>query len=135
MYYASSYDNMHDTLNHSHSIIYYTLSLYYTTTHYNIPTAGGKRPIAMIDEEPFNGAKAYKDSKICNMMTINELHKRYHKSTGMCHRFASCIVYKPYWHGPLHVIFRIYVLLYLLYGMYALCIFSLSYSYTDLLLT
>ena len=45
--------------------------------------AEGKRPIAMIDDEPFNGAKAYKDSKICNMMTINELHKRYHKSTGI----------------------------------------------------
>ena len=45
--------------------------------------AGGTRPVIMIDNEPFNGAKAYKDSKICNMMTINELHKRYHKSTGI----------------------------------------------------
>lgn len=44
---------------------------------------GAKRPIAMIDGKPFNGAKAYKDSKICNMMTVNELHKRYHKSTGV----------------------------------------------------
>ena len=44
---------------------------------------GGKKPIAMIDGKEFNGAKAYKDSKICNMMTISELHRRYHKSTGI----------------------------------------------------
>jgi protochlorophyllide reductase len=48
---------------------------------------GGKQPIAMIDGKPFNGAKAYKDSKMCNMMTINELHKRYYRSTGIT--FAS----------------------------------------------
>ena len=44
---------------------------------------GSKNPVSMIDGESFNGAKAYKDSKVCNMMTINELHKRYHKSTGI----------------------------------------------------
>lgn len=44
---------------------------------------GSKNPVAMIDGKTFNGAKAYKDSKICNMMTVNELHKRYHKSTGI----------------------------------------------------
>lgn len=44
---------------------------------------GGKAPIAMIDGKTFNGAKAYKDSKICNMMTVNELHKRYHQKTGV----------------------------------------------------
>lgn len=44
---------------------------------------GAKKPIAMVDGQPFNGAKAYKDSKICNMMTITELHRRYHKSTGI----------------------------------------------------
>lgn len=42
---------------------------------------GGKSPIAMIDGKAFNGAKAYKDSKICNMMTVRELHERYHDST------------------------------------------------------
>lgn len=44
---------------------------------------GGKAPIAMIDGKSFNGAKSYKDSKICNMMTVNELHERYHQSTGI----------------------------------------------------
>lgn len=44
---------------------------------------GATEPTAMIDGKVFNGAKSYKDSKICNMMTVNELHKRYHKSTGI----------------------------------------------------
>ena len=49
--------------------------------------AGSRAPVAMIDGKAFNGAKAYKDSKICNMMTVNELHMRYHKATGVT--FAS----------------------------------------------
>lgn len=44
---------------------------------------GGRKPISMIDGKEFNGAKAYKDSKVCNMMTVKELHDRYHKSTGV----------------------------------------------------
>eukprot|EP00953_Heterococcus_sp_UTEX-ZZ885_P014842 8377-Heterococcus_DN1.PRE.2 len=44
---------------------------------------GGTNPVAMVDGKPFNGAKAYKDSKILNMMTVNELHRRYHDSTGI----------------------------------------------------
>lgn len=45
--------------------------------------AGGTNPIAMADGKPFFGAKAYKDSKVCNMMTVSELHKRYHDETGI----------------------------------------------------
>ena len=45
--------------------------------------AGGARPIEMVDAKPFFGAKAYKDSKVCNMMTVSELHKRYHEKTGI----------------------------------------------------
>ena len=30
----------------------------------------------MIDGTKFFGAKAYKDSKVCNMMTVSELHRR-----------------------------------------------------------
>jgi len=44
---------------------------------------GAKQPIAMADGKPFFGAKAYKDSKVCNMMTVSELHRRYHESTGI----------------------------------------------------
>ena len=44
---------------------------------------GMKNPIAMADGKPFFGAKAYKDSKVCNMMTVSELNDRYHESTGI----------------------------------------------------
>ena len=42
---------------------------------------------AMIDGGKFDGAKAYKDSKVCNMLTVREFHRRYHDSTGVT--FAS----------------------------------------------
>lgn len=45
--------------------------------------SGGTNPVAMADGKPFFGAKAYKDSKVCNMMTVSELHNRYHDSTGI----------------------------------------------------
>jgi protochlorophyllide reductase len=44
---------------------------------------GFKAPIAMIDGKKFKAGKAYKDSKLCNMLTMRELHKRYHESTGI----------------------------------------------------
>jgi protochlorophyllide reductase len=43
--------------------------------------AGFKAPIAMIDGKKFKSGKAYKDSKLCNMLTMRELHRRYHDST------------------------------------------------------
>lgn len=45
--------------------------------------AGFLRPVSMIDGKPFKAGKAYKDSKLCNMMMSRELHKRYHDSTGI----------------------------------------------------
>ncbi|NJK57065.1 MAG: protochlorophyllide reductase [Pleurocapsa sp. SU_5_0] len=45
--------------------------------------AGFKAPIAMIDGKKFKPGKAYKDSKLCNMLTMRELHDRYHDSTGI----------------------------------------------------
>merc|ERR1719232_2468769 len=45
--------------------------------------AGLRNPMAMADGKPFFGAKAYKDAKVCNMMTVSELHKRYHEKTGI----------------------------------------------------
>lgn len=78
---------------------------------------GGKKPIAMIDGKAFNGAKAYKDSKICNMMTVNELHKRYHKSTGVTFSsiYPGCIAEtqlfreKRQWFRTLFPLFMRYV--------------------------
>lgn len=46
--------------------------------------AGGfQAPIAMIDDGAFRPGKAYKDSKLCNMMTSRELHGRYHDETNV----------------------------------------------------
>uniref|UniRef100_A0A0D9WB85 NADPH-protochlorophyllide oxidoreductase n=1 Tax=Leersia perrieri TaxID=77586 RepID=A0A0D9WB85_9ORYZ len=48
----------------------------------------GQNGSAMIDgNESFDGAKAYKDSKICNMLTMQEFHRRFHEETGIT--FAS----------------------------------------------
>ncbi len=44
---------------------------------------GFKPPISMIDGKKFKSGKAYKDSKLCNMLTMKELHRRYHQSTGI----------------------------------------------------
>ena len=45
--------------------------------------AGFKDPISMINGKPFKPGKAYKDSKLCNMIMNRELHKRYHQKTNV----------------------------------------------------
>mgnify|MGYP006278513099 CR=1 FL=1 len=45
--------------------------------------AGFKDPVAMINGGPFKAGKAYKDSKLCNMIISRELHRRYHDATGV----------------------------------------------------
>ncbi|EYU26401.1 hypothetical protein MIMGU_mgv1a018105mg [Erythranthe guttata] len=47
----------------------------------------GLNTSSMIDGGDFDGAKAYKDSKVCNMLTMQEFHRRYHEDTGIT--FAS----------------------------------------------
>uniref|UniRef100_A0A7S1RUK8 protochlorophyllide reductase n=1 Tax=Alexandrium catenella TaxID=2925 RepID=A0A7S1RUK8_ALECA len=44
---------------------------------------GMRQPITMVDGGKFDGAKAYKDSKVCDVMLMKELHRRYHNSTGI----------------------------------------------------
>lgn len=44
---------------------------------------GMKKPITMIDGGKFSGAKAYKDSKVADVMMMKELHRRFHQSTGI----------------------------------------------------
>eukprot|EP00434_Breviolum_minutum_P035018 symbB.v1.2.030993.t1/scaffold3549.1/size54238/3 len=44
---------------------------------------GMKAPVTMLDGGAFDGAKAYKDSKVCDVMLMKELHRRYHKDTGI----------------------------------------------------
>jgi protochlorophyllide reductase len=59
--------------------------------------AGFKAPIAMIDGKPFKAGKAYKDSKLCNMMTVRELQRRYHDSTGIIFNslYPGCVADTP----------------------------------------
>ncbi|KAJ9182870.1 hypothetical protein P3X46_006817 [Hevea brasiliensis] len=47
----------------------------------------GLNSSSMIDGGEFDGAKAYKDSKVCNMLTMQEFHRRFHEETGIA--FAS----------------------------------------------
>lgn len=59
--------------------------------------AGFRDPIAMIDGKPFKPGKAYKDSKLCNMITVRELHRRYHSSTGIIFSslYPGCVADTP----------------------------------------
>lgn len=45
--------------------------------------AGFKAPISMISGKPFKPGKAYKDSKLCNVLTMRELHRRFHETSGI----------------------------------------------------
>jgi len=47
----------------------------------------------MVDGAKFYGAKAYKDAKALNMMTVLELHRRLHDSTGVTFNsmYPGCI--------------------------------------------
>ena len=59
--------------------------------------AGFKAPIAMIDGKKFKAGKAYKDSKLCNVLTMRELHRRYHQSTGIVFSslYPGCVATTP----------------------------------------
>lgn len=58
---------------------------------------GFKAPIAMINGKPFKSGKAYKDSKLCNVLTMRELHRRYHDSTGITFSslYPGCVADTP----------------------------------------
>ncbi len=66
---------------------------------------GFKEPISMIDGKKFEPVKAYKDSKVCNVLTMRELHRRYHDSTGIVFTslYPGCVADTPLFrnHYPL----------------------------------
>jgi len=59
--------------------------------------AGFKAPIAMANGKPFKPGKAYKDSKLCNMITSQELHRRLHENTGIIFSslYPGCVADTP----------------------------------------
>ena len=67
--------------------------------------AGFQEPISMIDGKQFEPVKAYKDSKVCNVLTMRELHRRYHESTGITFTslYPGCVAETPLFrnHYPL----------------------------------
>ncbi len=66
---------------------------------------GFKEPISMIDGKKFEPVKAYKDSKVCNILTMRELHRRYHNSTDITFSslYPGCVADTPLFrnHYPL----------------------------------
>ncbi len=67
--------------------------------------AGFKDPITMADGKKFEPVKAYKDSKVCNVLTMRELHRRYHDTTGITFTslYPGCVADTPLFrnHYPL----------------------------------
>mmetsp|Transcript_38975 Transcript_38975/g.79752 ORF Transcript_38975/g.79752 Transcript_38975/m.79752 type:complete len:394 (+) Transcript_38975:728-1909(+) len=59
--------------------------------------AGFNNPVSMADGYGFDGAKAYKDSKLCLMMLANILHAKFHKSHGIAFSsiYPGCIAESP----------------------------------------
>jgi protochlorophyllide reductase len=67
--------------------------------------AGFKAPVTMINGQKFEPVKAYKDSKVCNVLTMRELHRRYHEETGITFSslYPGCVADTPLFrnHYPL----------------------------------
>ncbi|RMG13786.1 MAG: protochlorophyllide reductase [Cyanobacteria bacterium J055] len=59
--------------------------------------AGFKDPITMIDGKDYEPVKVYKDSKVCNVLTMRELHRRYHDMTGITFTslYPGCVADTP----------------------------------------
>ncbi|OIP78822.1 MAG: protochlorophyllide oxidoreductase [Oscillatoriales cyanobacterium CG2_30_44_21] len=66
---------------------------------------GFKPPISMANGKKFEPVRAYKESKVCNILTMRELHRRYHDSTGITFSslYPGCVADTPLFrnHYPL----------------------------------
>lgn len=67
--------------------------------------AGFQEPHSMINGKKFEPVKAYKDSKVCNVLTMRELHRRYYNVTGITFSslYPGCVADTPLFrnHYPL----------------------------------
>lgn len=59
--------------------------------------SGDTNKNAMIDGERFIGPKAYKDAKLCNILTVKEMSARWHEETGITFStmYPGCIADSP----------------------------------------
>ena len=75
------------------------------------------QPVAMMDGYNFNGAKAYKDSKLAIMMFANMLHEKYHRGTGISFSsiYPGCIAESPLFREKVCNSFTIFAFLTSLY--------------------
>jgi protochlorophyllide reductase len=66
---------------------------------------GFKNPICMANGKKFEPVRAYKESKVCNVLTMRELHRRFHESTGITFTslYPGCVAETPLFrnHYPL----------------------------------
>ncbi len=66
---------------------------------------GFKPPISMANGKKFEPVRAYKESKVCNILTMRELHRRFHESTGITFTslYPGCVADTPLFrnHYPL----------------------------------
>ncbi len=72
--------------------------------------AGFQAPVAMADGKPFKPGKAYKDSKLCNMITSRELHRRFHADTGITFSslYPGCVADTPLFRHSLPVFQKVF---------------------------
>jgi len=71
---------------------------------------GFKAPITMASGKKFKPGKAYKDSKLCNMITSLELHRRFHDSTGISFSslYPGCVADTPLFRNSLPAFQKIF---------------------------
>ncbi|TAD79305.1 MAG: protochlorophyllide reductase [Oscillatoriales cyanobacterium] len=66
---------------------------------------GFKNPVCMANGKKFEPVRAYKESKVCNVLTMRELHRRFHESTGITFTslYPGCVAETPLFrnHYPL----------------------------------
>ncbi len=72
--------------------------------------AGFQAPLAMADGKPFKPGKAYNDSKLCNMITSRELHRRFHADTGITFSslYPGCVADTPLFRHSLPVFQKVF---------------------------
>jgi len=72
--------------------------------------AGFREPVSMASGKRFKPGKAYKDSKLCNMITTQELHRRFNRDTGISFTslYPGCVADTPLFRNTPRVFRKIF---------------------------